>query len=360
MTRLAKEYKSINLSQGVPVNDYDDLWNECVSNQEGINWQYTHPAGTENFKSIIMNNYTGTKNLCVTETSGCTESLLCALLSFKEKGFESLIIFSPYYSYYTGFSYICGMKCYKIPLDIRLGRINWDNVKTICKKNSSVILVNTPHNPSGHTLTEEDEFHLINILDETKCAVLVDEVYRDFIYEGKNINYRILMKDNVLIASSWSKSLLGSGVRVGWLIGKKTIIDRCQYFRMHMSHCTPDILERGSIKLKQHTHFYKEKTKNKYKLRRDILFESLLKSGFEAIFPKAGHFIMARNGNSNKLNTFDQCMRLTKLAGVTPLPLDCFFHDDNPEKWIRFSFSVPTTQLEEAAKRLVKNKFLNN
>ena len=106
--------------------------------------------------------------------------------------------------------------------------------------------------------------------------------------------------------------------------------------------------------------FYKEKTKNEYKLRRDILFESLLKSGFEAIFPKAGHFIMARNGNSNKLNTFDQCMRLTKLAGVTPLPLDCFFHDDNPEKWIRFSFSVPTTQLEEAAKRLVKNKFLNN
>ena len=86
MTRLAKEYKSINLSQGVPVNDYDDLWNECVSNQEGINWQYTHPAGTENFKSIIMNNYTGTKNLCVTETSGCTESLLCALLSLKKKG----------------------------------------------------------------------------------------------------------------------------------------------------------------------------------------------------------------------------------------------------------------------------------
>ncbi len=353
MSRLSVTHGSINLSQGVPVNDYDYLWKSSVCGQLEASWQYAPPSGTDSFSSCVKQQYLkDDENSSLTATSGCTESIICALFCLKEKGYKKIIFFEPFYSYYPGFAAICGMDTHYVTIDCRNGSINWDEVRLVCKRERSVILVNTPHNPTGYTLSETDESCLSRVLEETDCAIIIDEVYKDFIYEGKVFNYTELTGHNFLIASSWSKSLLGSGVRIGWLFGHKSLIERCQFYRMHLSNCSPAILESAAIEVFKKAEPLKDELREAYRARRNVLYKALCVAGFETIFPVAGHFIMARHDDLSAMNTVDQCVMLTKIAGVTPLPLDSFFHSYNHERWIRFSFSVATDMLIEASARL--------
>ncbi|WP_165856081.1 pyridoxal phosphate-dependent aminotransferase [Marinobacter sp. JSM 1782161] len=351
MTDLANREGAANLSQGIPVNDYDSDWLKAVTTQCDVNWQYTSPGGSEALRSSVRQQYDTSCETAVAITSGCTESLVCALLAFRARGVTRAISLEPFYAYYPGFCDIAGLEFQPVRMDVRNGRIDWESILALRPDSHTALIINTPHNPSGHALSVADQHHLCDLIAQAGCHAIIDEVYRDFNYDGAIPDYDRLFRAGILIASSWSKSFLAAGVRAGWLIGPEPLIEECRSIRMHLSNCTPAIIDNAVVTVSQRIRDEQQPLRRRYQDRRDRLFEALTHAGYDTVLPSAGHFIMARHDALHRLSAEEQCIFLTRKIGVTPLPLDPFFQD-NAEKWLRFSFSVSDDVMTCATNRL--------
>lgn len=351
MTRLANETGAINLSQGFPHGVFDDEWQEAICSQTGNCWQYTPTRGCEELLNEISFLYLKSDAFV---TSGCTEALLCGLFAFHQMGYRQLVVPEPFYSYYPGMANLAGLQFSEFPLTTKGERLSFDldQLERISTQ-ESIFLVNSPHNPSGVVLDEQDWERLLELVRNKKSALLLDDVYRDFNYSKNTVPYEQILSANALVAGSVSKSYAGAGIRLGWLVGNGDALALAHSAHTNMSNCAPEIMQRAAVKILQQ----KDATalgsvRKAYAKRRDRLFHSLQKTGFSVYYPDGGHFIMAKWNQSPELScAVEQSRFLTKSIGVAPLPLDLFF-TANKERLIRFSFAVSDEDIWEACNRL--------
>ncbi|WNJ96291.1 pyridoxal phosphate-dependent aminotransferase [Vibrio ruber] len=354
MTNIAKENNAINLSQGIPNNIYDTLWQNEVCNQTKNHWQYTPIDGDYEFIQQVNLLYNNIYDKNITITSGCTEALIAALFSFKSQGFKQIIVAEPFYPYYRGMAEMAGLVWQTSPMLIEQGKIalDIDDLNEKLKLGKSVLLINSPHNPTGHVVSTAEWSHIKNIITHNHAALLIDDVYRDFCFNDTTIPYQELTALNTLVAGSISKSLAGCGVRLGWIAGTPSSLAIAKSAHSHMSNCLPEILQRAASNLLKKYHVSESHRVNKcYQARRDHLYHTLRISGFEALRPQGGHFIMARWLENQDMSATEQCYALTRMIGVTPLPMDAFF-TENKEQWLRFSYAVSDDAMETACTRI--------
>ena len=184
-------------------------------------------------------------------TTGGSEAIIFAIMTVCDPG-DEIIVFEPFYTNYNGFAVMSNVKLVPITTGVESG-FHLPDRSEIEKKISSrtkAILINTPNNPTGTVLTEEEMFVIHNICKEKGLFLLSDEVYREFIYEGKRHTSALSLpeiEDQVVVIDSISKRFSACGARVGTLISRnKTIMDRVLKFGQARL-CPPTLEQIGAI-----------------------------------------------------------------------------------------------------------------
>ncbi|MFJ9772643.1 pyridoxal phosphate-dependent aminotransferase [Kitasatospora sp. NPDC101157] len=359
MTALAAGSGAVNLSQGIPEPVYDPEWRDAVAAElPRAHFQYTPTAGQPVLREAVAALYPdrgdGTSDPVV--TSGCTESLASVLLALAGSGSETVVWLDPGYSYYPGLARTAGLRSRSVPIDLSGPSPRLDTGRLVEALaplgRRGVLLLNSPHNPSGLVLDREAWSEVIELTGRYGCQVVVDDVYRDFRYRGPAVPYReLLATGRAAVAGAVSKSYAASGVRLGWFITSDGLARRAETAHMHLSNCAPDLLQRAAARvLRQVDGARLTRTTESYRRKRDHLLAALNGSGFTTIAPDGGHFVMARPPRGT-LRGSDPAVELARAAGVAALPLDSFFARPEPS-WLRLSFAVAEDQVATAARRL--------
>ncbi|AIN63898.1 MULTISPECIES: pyridoxal phosphate-dependent aminotransferase [Providencia] len=354
MSLIAKKNNALNLSQGIPDNIYDDLWNKTISDLSMNTWQYQPSAGYSPLIQKLLSSFFSNAFDDAIITSGCTEALLCALYAWSENGYRDLVVMEPFYSYYPGLAKLAHLNFVPILMQKYAEQliIDWSTLKRVINA-KSIVLINTPHNPSGTVFTADDWQQLWLIQEVTGCAILIDDVYRHFNFTNELTPYASMSQRNILIAGSVSKSFAATGARVGWLVGEKRLLKRALIAHQHMSNCQPELLQKASLALIQMVPFSKlDSVSQTYHKRATRLGEALSQAGFNLITANGGHFIMASHPKLAYQPLIEQAIFFTLNFGITPLPLNDFFHNKDTH-WLRFSFALSDSTIDSACQRLM-------
>ncbi|MBB1244059.1 pyridoxal phosphate-dependent aminotransferase [Streptomyces durbertensis] len=364
MTALAAEHSAVNLSQGIPEPVYDAEWRAALAAEVCLaHFQYTPSAGTPGLRESVASLYTDGLPAPVI-TSGCTESLAAVLLGLADEGCDTVLWLEPFYSYYPGLARLAGMDTRSVPIDLTgtAPRLDMDRLAEELAPlgRRGVLLLNSPHNPTGLVLRRHEWAAVCELVDLHGFHLVIDDVYRDFRYDGPAAPYAALMETGrTTVAGGVSKSYAAAGLRLGWLLTPDRLARRAETAHMHLSNCAPDLLQRAAVRLLAEVDSMRlTHTAQSYRRKRDHLLAALTDSGFTASVPDGGHFVMAVPPADRPWGP-EPAVDLLRNTGVCALPLDHFFtRPDAP--WLRFSFGVSAGQVEEAAQRLRRARTARN
>lgn len=360
MTALADEHKAINLSQGFPDFMPDEHLLKLVTKHinEGHN-QYAPMAGVvrlrENIAKHTVKHYglNVDPDLEVTITAGATQAIYTAITASIREG-DEVIIFEPSYD-----SYIPAIKLNQgIPRTIELKapdfKINWNEVKKLLTIKTRMIIINSPHNPTGAMLDEADMKALNTLIAGTDILVLADEVYEHIHFDTHShesvAKYPALFNQSFIIRS-FGKSSHTTGWKIGYCLAPAYL--SLEFRRVHqflvfsvntpMQYAFADYLEDTAC-FDNLAIFYQQK--------RDLFISLLEGSSFE-LLPVAGtYFQLASYASVSQEKEKDFALRLTRETGVACIPLSAFYTNARENKLVRFCFAKSDITLEKAAKRL--------
>lgn len=362
MTALANEHNAINLSQGFPDFSCEQSLIKEVEKalKKGYN-QYAPMPGVmllrERIAGLISEFYSANYNpdTEITITSGATQAIFTAILSVVRPG-DEVIIFDPAYDCYAPAVELAGGVCKHIPLQAPNFTIPWDVVKKFITQNTKLIIINTPHNPSGSIFTSADMDKLQRLLAGTDVLLLSDEVYEHIVFEGyehQSVARFPKLAERSFIISSFGKSFHTTGWKLGYVVAPEALT--AEFRKVHqynvfsvntpMQFAFAEILKNRNslLELKD---FYQEK--------RDFFIKGLKGSSFD-ILPSQGTYF--QNLGYKKISEdqdLDFAIKLTKEYKVASIPLSVFYTDKTDVKLLRFCFAKSRDTLEKAISILCK------
>lgn len=369
MSALAKEHNAINLSQGFPDFPIDENLPKLVTKfmQEGKN-QYAPMPGVLELRQTLVH-YLDKKhsvkydvNSEITITAGATQAIYTTISALvKEK--DEVILFSPAYDCYAPAIEINGGVCKFIPLTYPNYSIDWELVKKTITNKTKMIIVNTPHNPSGSIFGERDIFELEEIVKDTNIIVLSDEVYEHIIYDGKEhqsvLKSDVLANQSVLIFS-FGKSLHVTGWKMGFCVAPENIMKEIRkVHQFNVFSCNSPAQYAISEYIKMHNPF--ENTASFYQKKRDLFLHAIKDSRFK-IIPSAGTYFQLLDYSeiTDKLDV-EYAKELTIKNKIASIPVSVFYPEDSEgnqdykkDRVLRFCFAKQDETLLKAAKILCK------
>ena len=361
-TTRANELGAVNLAQGVPEPIMEQKLNQALASSLNCGWQYTNPWGLETLRIALANEYEQEFNPdSVLVTSGCTESLYLGLFAANKIFGNKIAFFEPSYPSYMSLATLLEMQAIPLAMNFKNGLAtpNWDLVKSAMESGVKIFLLNTPHNPSGWVMSRDEAIYLRNLADKLGVLLIVDEAYRYYTYNVDNANstVQILYKNNqnILLVGSASKLFSATGLRIGWMLGRKNILDIAYAVHLYTTYCHPTPLQQlCAMMLSNRTHNWFSSIQAHYVQKRDTLLNALNKAGFECASVAGGHFLLAdysaiRNDMSSQ--QFSEYFVTTR--GVMPLPASPFYRKETSPRQVRFSFSVSMDTIQKAVSQLI-------
>jgi methionine aminotransferase len=361
MSKLAEEHKAINLSQGFPDYSCDPDLVQLVSTamNEGFN-QYAPMTGLPALRELIAtkaNNLYGSDyhpETEVTVTAGGTQAIFTALSSCIGAG-DEVIIFEPAYDSYAPAIKMLGalVKPYHMaPPDYE---IDWEMVKRLFSANTKMIILNSPHNPTGAVLSQKDIDALIKLTKDTDILLLSDEVYEHLIYDGKkhlSIAAYPELRERAFVIASFGKLLHATGWKIGYCLAPVQLMK--EFRKIHQFNVfsvnTPmqkgiaSYLEKPSV-YNGLSAFFQEKRDQFRKLMSQTKFDLL---------PCHGSYFQCVTYNriTDQADT-DFAKRLIKDLGVASIPVSAFYIRNTDHHVLRFCFAKKQETLEKAVERLI-------
>ncbi|MVT07166.1 methionine aminotransferase [Chitinophaga tropicalis] len=362
MSTLAAEHKAINLSQGFPDFDCDPLLKKLVNEamEQGHN-QYAPMPGIMPLREVIAqkisNLYGQTVNpdTEITVTPGGTYAIFTAIATCISPG-DEVIIFEPAYDSYIPNVLVNGGTPVLIPLSYPDYHIDWQLVRSRITPRTKMIMLNTPHNPTGSILRETDIEELRKLVTEHNLLVLSDEVYEHLVYEGAQhlsiLRYPDLLQKS-FVTFSFGKVFHNTGWKMGYCVAPAHLMK--EYRKVHQYLCfsvnTP--MQYGlSNYLRTPEHylslpaFYQEKRDYFLQLMADTKFTPLASSG--------SYFQLMRYDRISAEGDKEFAERITKEFGVATIPVSAFYEDGKDDHVVRFCFAKKKETLEKAVDRLRK------
>jgi methionine transaminase len=362
MSVLANEYKAINLGQGFP----DFMMNEELVAQvnEAMttgNNQYVHMNGLPmlreqlaiKYNNIYKTNINGEKNITV--TPGGTYAIYTALTTILQPG-DEVIVFEPAYDCYIPTIEMNGAVAIAIALQHPTYAIDWELVKTKITPHTRMIMINSPHNPTGAVLSENDLLQLQGITHDTNILILSDEVYEHLIFN--DIQHQSILRypellERSFVTFSFGKTYHCTGWKLGYCIAPEYLMK--EFRKIHQFNCftcnTP--LQVGIA-----THLQTNKDYiglGKFMQQKKDYFEKAMSvTKFKALPSYGSYFQLYSYEGLSELNEKDFAIWLTKEHGVTTIPVSAFYKTPVNYKVVRFCFAKNETLLDEAVERLVK------
>ncbi|HMN48760.1 MAG TPA: methionine aminotransferase [Ignavibacteriaceae bacterium] len=360
MSKMANDYNAINLSQGFPDFNCSDELIDLVNYymKKGFN-QYAPMPGTIELRKQISekvirdNNRNYDYENEITITAGATQALYTAFSTIIHPG-DEVIIFEPAYDSYVPAIKING----GIPINIQLHKNNfsipWEKVRRSITKNTKCIVINSPHNPTGSILNEDDIYQLIEIVKGKDIFIISDEVYEHIVFDDK-VHFSLARYDELakrsFIISSFGKTFHTTGWKIGYCCAPKELTK--EFRRIHQfivfSVNTPIQLALAAF-MKDPKNIYS--LSKFYQDKRD-LFISLVKNSRFDLRPCNGtYFQLLDYHKLSDKNDTEFCEHLTKEIGVAAIPLSPFYRDGTEEKLIRICFAKRDEVLRQAAEKL--------
>jgi methionine transaminase len=360
MSGLANEVGAINLSQGFPdfpiSMELVDLVNHYM--HKGFN-QYAPMPGVLALREAIAEKASDTFGITydpqteITVTAGATEAIFCVITAMIHPGDEAIIIEPAYDSYAPAVELSGGVVRYS-SLQVPSYTINWPEVKSLINNRTRLIMINTPHNPTGSVLLATDLAQLDRITRGTNITVMSDEVYEHLIFEGvrhESVCYYPELASRSFVIGSFGKTFHTTGWKTGFIMAPAVLmaeVRKVHQFVVFASntpiqHAVADYLKNKENYL-QLPAFYQQK--------RD-LFTGLVKESRFRVIPSYGtYFQLLDYSTISDEKEMDFAVRITREFGVASVPVSPFYHDKQDHKVLRFCFAKTEETLIKAAEIL--------
>ncbi|MBY0348900.1 MAG: aminotransferase class I/II-fold pyridoxal phosphate-dependent enzyme [Hydrotalea flava] len=359
MSQLAQQHHAINLGQGFPDFMMDEALIDLIQKAmtDGCN-QYTHTNGLPALRNALAEKVKKLYNTSIhpetqiTITPGGTYAIYTALTSFLYSG-DEVIVFEPAYDSYVPNIVLNGAKPVFIALQYPDYSIPWHEVAQKINSKTKAIIINSPHNPTGAVLSEQDIMTLRTLVAKTNIMIVSDEVYEHLIFDAiphqSLLRYPDLLERSFIIFS-FGKTYHCTGWKLGYCIAAAPLMQ--EFRKVHQFNCfscdTP----------KQYALATYLQEEDKYvqlgaqiQKKRDFFRTLMQQTGFVCI-PSHGSYFECYSyaALSNKSDT-EFAVELVQKAGVATIPVSAFYHHKTDEKVLRFCFAKKEETLLEAAER---------
>lgn len=362
MSQLANEQKAINLSQGFP--DFEssaeliDLVNDAM--KKGLN-QYAPMPGILPLREQIAQK---TEKLYgtayhpdteITITAGATQAIYTAIAATVTEG-DEVIIFTPAYDCYEPAIELNGGKTVFVQMHAPDYKVNWDQVKKLITQRTKMIIINTPHNPTGTVLEAEDLLALEKIVSDTDIVLISDEVYEHIIFDGKqhqSVSKFPGLAERSFIISSFGKTFHNTGWKMGYCLAPKNLMVEFRKAHQFIVFSANTPVQHGLAEYLKNEANYLD-LNSFYQEKRD-LFTSLIKGSKFEILPSSGTYfqLLSYKGITDMADT-DYAIELTKKHKIASIPISVFYHQKIDEKVLRFCVAKKEETLQQAAEILNK------
>ena len=358
--QLAEEHQALNLSQGAPNFACDPklVDNAAQAMRAGHN-QYAPMSGVPALREALalktqqLYGATYDPGSEITVVASASEGLYASISALVHPG-DEVIYFEPSFDSYGPIVQLQGAT----PIPIKLSpvdfHIDWDEVAAAITQRTRMIIVNSPHNPSGSAFSDEDINRLTALTRDSKIIVLSDEVYEHVVFDGalhhSMARYPALAERSVIV-SSFGKSYHVTGWRVGFTLAPAELTNEIRKVHQFMTFAADTPMQIAFAQALGDASSYLGLGEF-YQKKRDLLAQALAGSRFE-LLPSAGSFFMlARFGAFSDESDSDFVLRLIRETRVATSPLSAFYTDGTDNRIIRLSFAKDDDTLREGARRL--------
>jgi methionine transaminase len=362
MSVLAAEHKAINLGQGFPDFLMDEELIALVNTamQKGNN-QYVHMNGLpllrERIAEKINTLYAATINpeTEITITPGGTYAIYTALTTVLQPG-DEVIVFEPAYDSYIPTIEINGAVPVLISLTFPDYAIDWELVKQKISPKTKMIMLNTPHNPTGSVLSVNDIAELSNVVKDTGIFILSDEVYEHLIFDGLQHQSMLRYTDlyeRSFVCFSFGKVYHCTGWKMGYCVAPPMLMN--EFRKIHQFNCfssnSPVQFALAEFLLQKEKYL---QLGSYLQQKRDYFFSLMQQTKFKALPSYGSYFqLYSYDGISNESEK-EFAIRLTKEYGVATIPTSAFYKTNTDNKVLRFCFVKKESTLQDAVNRLIK------
>jgi methionine transaminase len=361
MTQLAEQHRAVNLSQGFPNFDPPrgliELVDKCLA---GRFHQYAPMPGSLALRTAIagklhdMYGVAADPGTDITITSGATEAIFDAIQAVVRRG-DEVIVFDPCYDSYEPSITLAGGTTVHLPLLLPGFTIDWDRLAGSLNERTRLVVVNSPHNPSGAVLKTADFDRLAELLRPYDCYVLSDEVYEHVVFDGAR-HATVLAQPELAARSfavfSFGKTYHATGWKLGYCVAPAALSAELRRVHQYVTFSSTTPLQQALAEyLVAHPEHHRELPAF-YQERRDY-FANLLKATKFRLLPVPGtYFQLADYSAISALPDVEFARWLTIEHGVATIPVSVFYERPPALKLVRFCFAKENATLDAAAARL--------
>ncbi|MFE2106689.1 pyridoxal phosphate-dependent aminotransferase [Kitasatospora sp. NPDC059463] len=362
MSALATATGSINLGQGFPDTDGPEQVREAAVRalREGRGNQYPPGPGIPELRTAIAAHQQRRYGLGldpdteVLVTAGATEAIAASLLALLEPG-DEVIALEPFYDSYAACIAMAG--AVRVPLTLRAPsfRPDLDELRSLITPRTRLLLINTPHNPTGLVLTPDELTAIAALAVEHDLLVVTDEVYEHLVFDGAHHPIAALpgMRERTVTISSAGKTFSFTGWKVGWVTAAPELVAAVRTAKQYLTYVSAGPFQYAVAEALDLPDAYFDDFRADLRHKRDLLADGLTAAGFRVFQPQGTYFITTDITPLGEKDGIAFCRSLPERCGVVAIPNAVFY--DDPEAGrplVRFTFCKRTAVLEEAVERL--------
>jgi N-succinyldiaminopimelate aminotransferase len=292
-------------------------------------------------------------------TTGCTEGIAAALLGLVDPG-DEVVVLEPFYdSYVAMIEMSCGVRR---PVTLRAPdyRLDPDELRAAVTPRTKLVLLNSPHNPTGTVLTRAELQAVADVATEHDLLVVTDEVYEHLVYDTSSGTHEHVplatlpgMRERTLTLSSVGKSWSFTGWKVGWATGPAPLVDAVMAAKQWLTFTSGAPLQPAVAHALDHESDWPRELARSLQSRRDLLCAGLEKAGLHVRVPEGTYFATTDISHLGWPSGMDFCLALPDLAGVVAIPSQAFYDDqEEGRSQVRWAFCKEPDVIEEGVDRL--------
>ncbi|MEV0113553.1 pyridoxal phosphate-dependent aminotransferase [Streptomyces sp. NPDC050844] len=370
MSALAVKTGAINLGQGFPDTDGPEEIREAAVRalRDGRGNQYPPGPGIPELRTAIAEHQRRTYALSydpdreVLVTAGATEAIAASLLALVEPG-DEVIALEPYYDSYAASIALAGGK--RVPVTLRPDaaegrfRLDLDELRDAITPRTRLLLLNTPHNPTGTVLTRDELTQIAALAVERDLLVITDEVYEHLVFDdGDGTTHIPLasfpgMRERTVTIGSAGKTFSFTGWKVGWVTSTPELVTAVRSAKQFLTYVASGPFQYAIAEALALPDTYFSTFREDMRAKRDLLGAGLTAAGFDVYRPAGTYFITTDIRPLGESDGFAFCRSLPERIGVVAIPNAVFYdHRDAGAPFVRFAFCKKDEVLAEAVSRL--------
>ena len=362
MSQLANKFGAINLSQGFPNFEIDSALKSFV--KEGLDMeqvQYAPMTGREDLRDAIVRKINEQHLVSVnsdseiTITAGATQAIYTVFSAMLNPR-DEVIIFDPAYDCYDPSIKLQGATPIHLELQYPSYSINWTQVNAAINKNTKMIVVNNPHNPTGSVLTPNDISELESIIElHPNLLLLSDEVYEHIQFDGAHQSFlrSNILRANSFVTYSFGKTFHVTGWKLGYCVAPSILTEEFRKVHQFNVFCVNNTMQYAIAKYLNKTSSWRD-VMPLYKKKRGLFLEAMKSSRLKPLACDGTYFALFDYSAISQENDVDFAKRITKEFGVATIPTSVFYEKKTDHKVIRICFAKTDQTLIDAAKLLSK------